>query len=134
MTYVSWRNTLGRRVYLRSDPGFVTLSACRWSVPAAQFFPATLRSREVAGFSLCPLGVAMEFLTKEPDGIEWVRSATPNYWYRCPDLATIDAELSALLANFLGPNSNVSEARKAQAREDLDTLLDRRSYLELIAA
>jgi hypothetical protein len=74
----------------------------------------------------------MNYQTTPPDSADVVTSALAGYYYACPDLAAVDANLAELLRH-LGPGSNWAESRKRKARIDIDRLLDRRLYLQLVS-
>jgi hypothetical protein len=71
------------------------------------------------------------FQTAAPDPIDTVSSVVPGYHFHCPDIAAIDKHIAELRA-LCGPNSNCTEVRKAAFRRDVDRLLERRLYLEMI--
>lgn len=71
------------------------------------------------------------FRTVVPDTPDVVPSVNDGYYYRCPDLATVDRHLNSLRTEFLDARSNVTPRRREQARNDVDRLLERRLYLEV---
>lgn len=76
----------------------------------------------------------MHYQTVAPENVEMVASVVDGYYFACPDLAALDAHLVDLRNRFLGPDSNITDERKAKARTDIDRLLERRLYLQMTAA
>lgn len=70
--------------------------------------------------------------TTVPDTPDVVRSVMDGYYYRCPDVAAVDKCVASLWVEFLDVRSNVSPRRREQARLDVDRLLERRLYLEMV--
>ena len=71
------------------------------------------------------------FSSRQPDPALYVFSSVQGYFYYCPTAEHVDAHLVEVLEH-LGPSSNLTDVSKAHARRDLDQLLDRRLYLELV--
>lgn len=59
-------------------------------------------------------------------------STIPGYHYLCTDVASVDEHI-ATLAAVCGPGSNLAPARLAGFRRDIDSLLERRSWLTAMA-
>lgn len=76
----------------------------------------------------------MQFLTAVPETPDVVVSAQAGYYFRCPDVASVDRHISMIRREFLSPTSNATTQRKAKALTDLDHLLDRRLFIEWMAA
>jgi len=74
----------------------------------------------------------MWFSTADPDPFTTVSSTIPGYHYLCVDVASVDDHI-ATLAAICGPGSNLMPARLAGFRRDVDALLDRRSWLQLMS-
>lgn len=77
---------------------------------------------------------SMGFRTGAPDNVQMVASVVDGYYFECPDLATLDGHLADLQRNYLGPDSNTTDERKAKARADIDRLLERRLFLQMTEA
>lgn len=79
----------------------------------------------------------MSFLRPRSDPLAAVSSVLPDHYYPCPNIASVDRHI-AELAKQLGPLSPPGhpphdDARHRRAiRDDIDRLLDRRLYLELV--
>lgn len=71
----------------------------------------------------------MRFRDPVPDGENAVRSVVEGYFYVVATVAAVDREIATLVRDFLGPHSSATDLRRAQARRDIDALLDRRTWL-----
>lgn len=76
----------------------------------------------------------MFFQSGDVNSPDVVVSARTGYVYQCPDIESVDRYIVRLVNDYLGPNSNASEQVKEFARQDIDRLLDHRSYLHMVAA
>jgi hypothetical protein len=76
----------------------------------------------------------MRFMDPIPDGEHVVRSVVHGYFFLVATVAAVDQEIATLVRDFLGPDSPATELRRAEARRDIDALLDRRVWLTLMAA
>lgn len=76
----------------------------------------------------------MLYMSKEPDAVGYVYSALDNHYYECPNIEAVDKHLRELLSpTVLGSRSNLAEGRKACLWLDVDRLLMRRLYLQVLA-
>jgi hypothetical protein len=73
----------------------------------------------------------MRYLTQGSDEPGDVRSVRPGYYFPCPDIGAVDAHL-AELHGYLGARSNLTALVKAQIRQDIDRLLERRLFLTVV--
>ena len=74
----------------------------------------------------------MSFLRSRSDPLAAVSSVLPDLYYQCPNIASVDRHIAELCAQ-LGNQPPLADARRGQAlREDIDRLLDRRLYLEMV--
>jgi hypothetical protein len=74
----------------------------------------------------------MWYTSTNPDPAETVSSVLPGYYFRCPDVTTVDGHIHEM-RTLVDPRSNVTEPRRQAARRDIDRLLERRLYLKMIA-
>lgn len=74
----------------------------------------------------------MWFSTASPDPFITVSSTIPGYHYACTTVEAVDEHIT-LLAAICGPGSNLAPARLAGFRRDINTLLERRSWLTTMA-
>ncbi|HEY3649050.1 MAG TPA: hypothetical protein VGL33_13835 [Streptosporangiaceae bacterium] len=59
-------------------------------------------------------------------------SVLPDLYYQCPNIASVDQHIVELCVQ-LGNQPPLADAQRRQAlREDIDRLLDRRLYLEMV--
>lgn len=70
-------------------------------------------------------------MSKQPDPARYVPSVDANYYYHCPDLISVDQHISDLHV-VLAPGSSWTESRRWVARYDIDLLLLRRLYLQVV--
>jgi hypothetical protein len=81
--------------------------------------------------------MTMSFLRSRSDPLAAVTSVLPDHYYPCPNIASVDRHIAELVRQLgtLSPpgESPHGDARHRQAiRDDIDRLLDRRLYLELV--
>lgn len=69
--------------------------------------------------------------SRQPDPALYVYSSVRGFFYYCPDAAAVDAHLIEVLGH-LGPASNLTASATAHALRDVDQLLDRRAFLQVV--
>jgi hypothetical protein len=74
----------------------------------------------------------MSFLRSRSDPLAAVSSVLPDLYYHCPNIASVDQHIAELCGQ-LGTQPPHADAQRTQSiREDIDRLLERRLYLELV--
>ena len=74
----------------------------------------------------------MSFLQSRSDPIATVSSVLPDQYYSCPNIASVDRHIGELSAQLGSEPAQGDPARRKAIRDDIDRLLDRRVYLEMI--
>jgi hypothetical protein len=73
----------------------------------------------------------MSFLHRS-DPIAAVTSVVADQYYSCPNIASVDRHIGELSAQLAKQSPHADAARGKALREDIDRLLDRRLYLEMV--
>lgn len=73
----------------------------------------------------------MSFLHRS-DPIAAVTSVVPDQYYSCPNITSVDRHIGELSAQLATQPTGADTARVKALREDIDRLLDRRLYLEMV--
>lgn len=74
----------------------------------------------------------MSFLRSRSDPIASVSSVLPDQYYSCPNIASVDRHIGELSAQLGTQPPQGDPARRQALRHDIDRLLDRRLYLEMV--
>jgi hypothetical protein len=74
----------------------------------------------------------MSFLRSRSDPLAAVSSVVPDLYYQCPNIASVDQHIAELAAQLTNQPPLAGAERGQAIRDDIDRLLDRRLYLELV--
>ena len=74
----------------------------------------------------------MSFLRSRSDPLAAVSSVLPDLYYQCPNIASVDQHIAELSGQLGTRQSHDNAERRKAIRDDIDRLLDRRLYLEMV--